>query len=110
MRQVTHCALVSLLAMLAGCAPDAWKASGPFDSWLSSVRSACNYQTIGRYEVGSLLGMNVSDEATIFVDQTSRLYAGTISPDQWTLTVASALYGRASDPGIGCVLGQLTRK
>ncbi len=110
MRHVARCAVASLLVALAGCAPDAWKASTPFDSWLTTVRSACNSRMIGMYEVGNLLNMNISDEATIFLDQTSRLYFGRISPDQWTLTVASALNGRASDPGIGCVLGQLPKK
>lgn len=92
---------------LVGCAPDAWKNDAPFDNWLAGVRSACSYAMIGRYQVGSLLGMNPSDHATIFLDSTSRLYAGLISPDQWTQQVTSELEGRASDPGVACVLNRL---
>ena len=97
----------ALVIALIGCAPDAWRNDAPFDSWLAGVRSACSYAMIGRYQVGSLLGMNASDQATIFLDSTSRLYTGRISPEQWTQQVTSELEGRASDPGVACVLNRL---
>ena len=96
--------------LLCACAPDAVRPSSAFDEWAAKVAVACNYQTIGRYEVGSLLGMNASDRATIFLDATSRLYGGQISADQWTLAVVSDLEGRPGDPGVACVLGLLPRR
>ena len=102
-------ALASSMALCA-CAPDAVRPSSAFDEWAAKVAVACNYQTIGRYEVGSLLGMNATDRATIFLDATSRLYGGQIDADQWTLAVVSDLEGRPGDPGVACVLGLLPRR
>ena len=74
--------LTEAVAALCACAPDAVRPNSAFDEWAAKVAVACNYQTIGRYEVGSLLGMNASDRATIFLDATSRLYSGQISADE----------------------------
>lgn len=110
-----HTRLASLRLMLAiasplalcACAPDAVRPDSAFDAWTAKVAAACNFQTIGRYEVGSLLGMNASDHAMVFLDATSRLYSGRIGADPWTLAVVSDLEGRSGDPGVSCVLGML---
>jgi hypothetical protein len=102
-------ALTSCLLALAGCAPDAVKPSDPFDAWVNRVAQTCNYQVIGSQQVGSLLGMNASEPAIVVLDATSRLYFGRISADQWTATVTTELNGRPTDPGVGCVLGQLPK-
>jgi hypothetical protein len=64
---------------------------------------------IGRYQVGELLGMNATDQASVFLDQTSRLYSGQMTPAQWRNDASSALGGRPDDPGVACVLGQLPK-
>lgn len=102
-------ALASTLVLCA-CAPDAVRPDSAFDAWAAKVAAACNYQTIGRYQVGSLLGMNASDRATVFLDATSRLYGGQIDADQWTLAVVSDLEGRPGDPGVSCVLGLVPQR
>jgi len=102
--------LVHALAIalaLAACAPDSIRPNTAFDAWTGRVAEACNYTTIGRYEVGQLLGMNATDKAIVFLDSTSRLYAGEITTDQWTLSVTTDLGGQPTDAGIACVLDQL---
>jgi hypothetical protein len=104
---VRTCGALALSLALAACAPDSVKPNSAFDAWTSKVAAACNYQTIGRYQVGALVGMNATDQATIFLDSTSRLYSGEITADQWTLSVTTDLNGQPGDPGVACVLAQL---
>jgi hypothetical protein len=101
------CCTLALSTALAGCAPDSVRPSSAFDAWTSKVVTACNYRTIGRYEVGTLLGINATDHGVIFLDSTSRLYGGEITPNQWTLSVTGDLNGQPGDPGVSCILAQL---
>ncbi len=101
------CLGLGLFLALVACAPDSTRPNSAFDAWTSRVATACNYRTIGPYEVGSLLRTNATDQAVTFLDATSRLYSGEITPDQWTLSVTTTLDGRPGDPGVACVLAQL---
>jgi hypothetical protein len=83
------------------------RAQVAFDTWTSKVVTARNYRTGGRCEAGSLLGVNATGQGVIFLDSTSRLFSGEITPNQWTLSVTSDLNGQPSDSGVSCILAQL---
>ena len=99
--------LLSAGALVAACAPDAWRPAPGFDAFLDQVQIACRSQRIGLYTVGDMLGSPGSLQATKFIDATSRLYFGKVTPDNWTTSVTTVFQGRASDPGVRCVLEQL---
>lgn len=96
-------------AALAACAPDAWKPAPGFDGFLTQVQNACYYQRIGMVNVGDMLNNPGNMQSIYFTDQTSRLYYGRISRDNWTSAVTAFIQGRASDPGVQCVLGELDK-
>jgi hypothetical protein len=100
---------VAAAATLAACAPDAWKPSPGFDGFLNQVQNACYYQRIGLINVGDMLTNPGNMQSGYFIDQTSRLYFGKITRDSWTSGVTAFIQGRASDPGVQCVLGQLDK-
>jgi hypothetical protein len=104
-------ALTGLAAALtvAACAPDAVRRDRDFEAWLGEVRSACRTDRIGLYTIDGLLGSTGSREGNHFLNQTSRLYAGRITPEQWTSSVTSFVSGRASDAGVRCVLDRLPK-
>jgi hypothetical protein len=95
------------LALLAGCAPDAFRRKPEFEDWVRGVRTECYQARIGTTTVGNLLVGSGSREGAHFFNQLSRLYAGILTPEQWTSGVTPFLGGRASDPGVKCVLDQL---
>ena len=90
--------------LLAACAPDAWKPDKPFDQFLNQVQNMCYYQPISSTTVGNLLQPSGSENASYFLDVTSRLYAGRITPQDWTLMVTSQLQANATDRGVQCLL------
>jgi hypothetical protein len=96
-------------ALIAACAPDAWKPSPGFDGFLAQVQNACYYQRIGVVNVGDMLTNPGSMQSTYFIDQTSRLYHGKITRESWTSGVTAFIQGRAGDPGVRCVLEQLDK-
>lgn len=91
-------------ALLAACAPDAWKPDKPFDQFLNSVQNMCYYKPISSGTIGNLLQPSGSDNASFFLDATSRLYAGRISTQDWTTLVTSQLQANATDAGVQCLL------
>jgi hypothetical protein len=96
-------------ALLAACAPDAWKRDPATESFYGQVEKACYYQRIGTVNVGDLLNRPGSREGDYFLDMLSRLHAGKVPPDAWTSSVTSFLVGRPSDPGVKCVLDQYAK-
>ena len=98
------------VVLVAACAPDAWKSSPAYDSFLDQVQKDCYYQRIGTINVGDLLNNPGTMQATYFMDVTSRLYAGQITPQSWTSSITSFLEGRESDPGVQCVLKHLPKR
>lgn len=93
--------------LVTACAPDAWKPAPGYDGFLNQVQNACYYQRIGLVNVGDMLTNPGSMQATYFVDETSRLYYGKITPENWTSAVTAFIQGRNDDPGVRCVLEQL---
>jgi hypothetical protein len=106
MKRTAALALVAL-ASLAGCAPDSFRRKPEFEAWTREVRTACYRASIGVTSVGSLLAPSGSHAANHFMNETSRLYHGWITPDQWTTRVLAFIPGRRTDPGIACVLERL---
>lgn len=98
------------LALLAGCAPDAFRRDPAFEAWIGEVRTVCYRERIGTKRVGDLLGGAGSREGNHFLNQTSRLYADRLTPEQWTSGVLAFISGRPGDPGIKCVLDQLPKR
>lgn len=96
-------------AALAACAPDAWKPAPGYDGFLNRVQNACYYQRIGLVNVGDMLTNPGNSQSGYFIDETSRLYFGKISRENWTSAVTAFIQGRASDPGVQCVLDQLDK-
>jgi hypothetical protein len=92
---------------LVACAADAWKSDPAANSFLDRVQKDCYFQRIGYMNVGDLLENTGTSQGSFFLDETSRLYAGQITPQSWTLGVTSSLNGRDSDPGVQCVLKHL---
>jgi hypothetical protein len=109
-RRRTYATAAIALVLLAGCAPDAFRRDPAFEAWISEVRKECYRERIGTDTVGNLLGHSGSREGNHFLNQTSRLYAGLLTPEQWTSGVLALLSGSASDPGMRCVLDQLPKR
>jgi len=102
----TLCSVV----LVAACAPDAWKSNPAYDSFLDQIQKECYYQRIGTTNVGDLLTNPGTMQATSFMDLTSRLYAGEITPQSWTSSMVAFFEGRESDPGVQCVLKHLPKR
>ena len=94
------------LTFLWGCAPDAWVSKAPYDQFLSQVQQACYYDPIATYTVGNLAGPGGTDNANYFTDETSRLYFGKITKENWIIAITGLLDAKASDRGIQCVLAE----
>ena len=105
------CAIATIaLALVAGCAPDAIRKDSTFNAWIDDVRTVCYRALIGPITVGNLLSSTGSREGGYFFNQTSRLYAGQLTAQQWTSGVTAFISGKPSDPGVQCVLNQLAKK
>ena len=92
--------------LLAGCAPDAWVSKAPYDQFLSQLQEACYYDPIGTDIVGNLAGPGGTDNANYFTDETSRLFFGKITPDNWIISITGILDAKQTDRGIQCVLAE----
>ncbi len=97
-------------ALLAACAPDAWKPDNAYDAFLDRVQKACYYDPISSTTVGNLLEAGGSDNASYFMDETSRLYAGRITPANWTMSITSQLQANPTDRGIKCLLSEYEKE
>lgn len=98
------------LAALAACAPDALRRDPEFEQWLRELRTACERERIGTTTVGRLLQSPGSTEGGGFLNATSRLYAGRISPDEWTQLIIPFTRARRDDPGMSCVLERVPKQ
>ena len=100
----TRAAIACAGLLLAACAPDAIIPSQPYDAFLTRVGEACRGKPIGAYTVDQLARRSQSKAGNFFMDQTSRLYFGRLSAQDWTTQVSAFLRGWPQDPGIDCVL------
>jgi len=92
--------------LLLGCAPDAWVSKAPYDQFLDQLQKACYYDAIGTKIVGNLAGPGGTDDANYFTDETSRLFFGKITEENWVISMTGILDGKPSDRGVQCVLAE----
>jgi len=78
--------------------------SPQYDAFLNRLQQACAGQTIGSARVDNLIEDSETSAGGYFTDQTSRLYFGTTSPQDYATGVSAFLNGWPSDPGVKCVL------
>jgi len=102
-------AAVAGAALLASCAPDEFKPSPGYDGFLDLISRVCYPQTIGGILVKELAQGNASGGiASGFLDWTSDLYYGKLSPEGYRQNIlAFTSGGTATNKGIDCVIANL---
>ena len=103
-------AAVSGCVVLSACAPDAFRSDNPYEAFLNRVQTACYYEPISSTTIGNLLQAGGSTNASYFLDETSRLYNGRITPQNWTLAITSQLQANPTDRGITCLLNEYQKE
>ena len=102
--------LASLLPGLWGCAPDAVtnrQATG-FNAFLDQIAQECKPLQIGRYQMSEMIQRNAMvDDYVYFIDQTSRLYYGTISEAAYRNSINAFFLGGSTGIAIDCILSKL---
>jgi hypothetical protein len=102
-------AVLAFILGVAGCAPDAYnnRAATGFNGFVDQVSRACAPLQLGRYQLANpLMGGAGGNSYDYWLDQTSRLYARSISPAQYGESLA-AFFGPGNDDTIGCIVGNL---
>ena len=107
------CMVPGLLAVVvAGCAPDAMnnrQATG-FNGYLSTLATTCRPLVIGSTDVGQwLINQGSSDpNYSYFLDMTSRLYYGTVSPAAYRDGLTAFIgQGSTNAQAFACIFGNL---
>ncbi len=103
-----------LLALAAagawGCAPDSMnnrQATG-FNAFLNRIAVECKPLQIGSYQMSEMIQYNRMDENYIyFMDQTSRVYYGTIGQDAYANSINAFFQGGSTNNAISCILSKL---
>ena len=105
-------AALAASALVAACAPDAFKPSPGFDGFLDLVGQECYPDTIGGVLVRQLAqgyGPGAGSGAG-FMDATSSLYYGKWTPTQYRqFVVGFTDNGTATNKGIDCIIAHLPR-
>jgi hypothetical protein len=105
--------LALLLAPVAGCAPDDMvnRKATPFDAFTAQIATRCNPLMLGSHNIGQelLYSHGIGDDSyDYFLDITSRLYYGQISPASYQGAVLG-FFGAGDDTnrGIACIIANL---
>ena len=98
----------SAALLLAACggnvmAPDPIVEDSGADAFLTRIASECGNKSIGNNQLNWLI--NESDDA-YFVDETTKLYAGTVSPDQYRSDINGFYPTGANDAALDCIFAQ----
>jgi hypothetical protein len=99
-------AVVAALAVLGGCAQDAWKPNPNFSAFLNKVQQNCGTARIGELTVSQLMDASSSQSSAYFLDMTSRLEFGKVSDEEYDLGISSTFNTVRNSAGIRCVLAQ----
>jgi len=109
-RKLVALALALLLPGLSACAPDALtnrQATG-FNAFLDRIARECNPLQIGRYQMSQMIQRNAMDDDYIyFLDQTSRVYYGTLSQASYRNSIDAFFLGGSTNVAIDCILSKL---
>jgi hypothetical protein len=102
--------VVLLLPGLWSCAPDAVtsrQATG-YNAFLDQIARECKPLQVGRYQMSEMIQRNAMvDDYVYFIDQTSRLYYGTISEAAYRSSINGFFEGGSTGVAIDCILSKL---
>ena len=94
----------------AGCAPDAMnnrQATG-FNAFLNRIAAECSPLQIGSYQMSEMIERNGMNENYIyFLDQTSRVYYGSISQAAYANSINAFFQGGSTGVAVSCILSKL---
>jgi hypothetical protein len=105
-------AALALGLILSACAPDSmqnYKATG-FNAYLNTIGTNCNPLMLGIYNVSEWLQNQGSSDPnySYFLDQTSRLYYGTISQDGYQNSITGFFGPSSTNAGsFACIFRNL---
>jgi hypothetical protein len=98
------------LSALCGCAPDSVtnrQATG-FNAFLNRIAQECNPLQVGPYQMSQMIERNAMDDNYIyFLDQTSRVYYGTITQAAYRSSINGFFFGGSTNIAIDCILSKL---
>jgi hypothetical protein len=102
-------ATVATAALLASCAPDEFKPSPGYDGFLDLIGQVCYPDTINGVLVRELAkGYASASAAAGFLDWTSDLYYGKLSPENYRKNIlAFSSGGTATNKAIDCIIANL---
>ncbi len=98
-----------LLSLLAACAPEAMnnRAATGFNGWIDQVSRVCKPVQLGPYQLyNPLMGGVGNNSYNFWLDQSSRLYYGQLSPAAYRESL-NAFFNGGNDATIDCILAQL---
>jgi len=110
LRHAVAVVLAVLLPAVSGCAPDAMsnRQAGDFDAFLDRIARECRPLAIGRYQMSDLIERDaINDDYIYFLDQTSRLYYGTIPPATYRTSIDAFFLGGSSVVAVDCIISKL---
>jgi hypothetical protein len=101
----------SACVALVGCAPDSWsnKQATGYNAFLNQIAQQCYPLQLGNDQMSQKIQRNAMDDNYIyFIDQTSRLYYGTISQGAYRSSINGFFMGSATtDVALDCILSKL---
>ena len=109
-RTIGALGVAAMMAMLTGCAPDAWsnKQATGLNAFLNQIATKCAPLQLGRYQMsGMILRNDIGDTNAYnyFFDQTSRLYFGTLPAASYRSSIDGFFDG--PNAAVDCILSQL---
>jgi hypothetical protein len=109
-RKAVVLAFALLLLGLWGCAPDSMsnrQATG-YNAFLNKIAQECAPLQIGNYQMTQMIQRNAIDDNYIyFLDQTSRLYYGTLTQAAYRSSIDGFFLGGSTNIAIDCILSKL---
>jgi hypothetical protein len=104
-------AATSLLALLVGCAPDAWQnvRADQFDAWFNAMPQTCQPFWIGNRIVYRLPDDMQSQDGLYdqFIDLSSRLFYNRMSPADFRSAMLVTWQGERTARSVDCMIANL---
>ncbi|MFO1310880.1 MAG: hypothetical protein U1F41_02325 [Burkholderiales bacterium] len=103
--------LAATCAALAACAPEAMnnRSATGFNGFVNQISRACAPLQFGRHQFSNpLMGGGGDNSYDFWLDQTSRLYSGTIDPGAYRSSL-NGFFGAGNDGTIDCIVANLPR-
>ena len=109
MPRVKYALPLAAVLLVAGCAPDAMnnRAATGFNGYLNTIGRECSPLLLGGQEMSEALQVGAGDNNyNYWLDVTSKLYYGTMSPAGYREAV-TAFFGAGYDRAIDCTIAKL---